>query len=235
VQHEGCEQAKFSHRVWWVKAFAVALPVLTDVLNREGIGTSEVFAALDAGMMFVEVCQESISNQAGMGNKDRRRWWSALSHRHCLAELQRPSNVYTLGDCAPNKSPRRTLLLTFCFRNLTRGLKLLHLAQVLCDSSLHTPAVSTPLKTSDSADNKPEHPGNACCNEQISDSFNQVTSPPDRSRKQSWHHCEPAVRALSIGTTSIERSPYNYFPDLSTCWIVIVVFWSRLLSLLFIL
>jgi hypothetical protein len=52
-----------------VKAFAVALPVLTDVLNREGIGISEVFAALDAGMMFVEVCQESISNQAGMGNK----------------------------------------------------------------------------------------------------------------------------------------------------------------------
>ena len=58
-------------------------------------------------------------------------------------------------------------------------------------------------------------PGNACCNEQISDSFNQVTSPPDGSRKQNWRHCETAVRTLSIGTawraTSIERSPYNYF------------------------
>jgi hypothetical protein len=56
-----------------VKGFVVALPLLTDVLNPEGIGTSEVFAALDDGTMFVEVCQESISNQAGMGNKDRRR------------------------------------------------------------------------------------------------------------------------------------------------------------------
>jgi hypothetical protein len=42
-------------------------------LNREGIGTSEVFAALDAGMMFGEVCQESISNQAGIGNEDTQR------------------------------------------------------------------------------------------------------------------------------------------------------------------
>jgi hypothetical protein len=56
-----------------VIGFAVPLPLLTDVLNHEGIGISEVFAALDAGTMFVEVCQESISNEAGMGNEDRRR------------------------------------------------------------------------------------------------------------------------------------------------------------------
>ena len=42
-----------------------------EVLNRESIRTSEIFVALGAAWTFGEACQESISNQAGIGNEDQ--------------------------------------------------------------------------------------------------------------------------------------------------------------------
>jgi hypothetical protein len=49
-------------------------PIPTDGrFERSGMRTIEVFAALDAGPTFGAVCHESISNQAGIGNKDTRR------------------------------------------------------------------------------------------------------------------------------------------------------------------
>jgi hypothetical protein len=56
-----------------VKGSAAALSALAEVLIRESVRTREIFAALYAGPPFGEVCQESISNQAGIGNKHTRR------------------------------------------------------------------------------------------------------------------------------------------------------------------
>ena len=53
-----------------MKGSAADLYVLKNVLHRKGMRTVEVFAALDAGPTFAEACQESISTQAGIGNKD---------------------------------------------------------------------------------------------------------------------------------------------------------------------
>ena len=57
-----------------------------EVLNRESIRPSEIFGALGAAWTFGEACQESISNQAGIGNEDKRLRRPVLSYRHLVRE-----------------------------------------------------------------------------------------------------------------------------------------------------
>jgi len=62
------------------------LSVTEEVLNRESRRPSEIFVALGAAWTFGGACQESISNQAGIGNEDKRLRRPVLSYRHLVRE-----------------------------------------------------------------------------------------------------------------------------------------------------